>query len=81
VLPLAVDIDWAALIKVVYYSLASSVGVTVVFSLAIVALTRSGDRRRADHSAAAAAYGVLGASAMAVCAAVIVFGIIVMTTK
>ena len=74
-------IDWAALVNVLWASLLGGVGVTGVFSLALLGATRAGDLRRDGRVAAATAYAVLTAVAGAVVLAALVFGVIVMTSK
>ena len=74
-------IDWAALLNVLWASLLGGVGVTGVFSLALLGATRAGDLRRDGRVAAATAYAVLTAVAGAAVLAALVFGVIVMTAK
>ena len=74
-------IDWAALLNVLWASLLGGVGVTGVFSLALLGATRAGDLRRDGRVAAATAYVVLSAVAGAAVVAALVFGVIVMTAK
>jgi hypothetical protein len=80
--PLASTIvDWATLGKVALASLASGVGVTVAFSLAIVGAARFADMRRDGRAIEAGAYAVLLAVAIAAVAGAIVLGIVVMAKK
>jgi hypothetical protein len=78
---IATVIDWAALRDVVVASLAAGVGVTVAFSLAILGLTRLADMRRDGRVVEAWAYAGLATVGLAVCAAAVVFGILLMTSK
>jgi hypothetical protein len=69
------------LLEVVWTSLAAGIGVCAVFSLAIVGFARAIDLRREGQAAAASAYVVLMVVALATVMAVVVFGVIVMTSK
>ena len=74
-------IDWAALLNVLWASLLGGVGVTGIFSLALLGATRAGDLRRDGRVAAATAYAVLTAVAGVMVLAALVFGVVVMTSK
>lgn len=74
-------IDWAALLNVVWTSMVGGIGVTAMFSLALLGATRAVDLRRDGRVAAAAAYGLLMALAAAVVVAAVAFGVVVMTSK
>ena len=74
-------IDWAALLNVLWASLLGGVGVTGVFSLAMLGAARAGDLRRDGRVAAATAYAVLTAVAGVVVLVALVFGVVVMTSK
>lgn len=69
------------LIEVVWTSLAAGIGVCAVFSLAIVGFARALDMRREGQAVAASAYLVLMVVAFLAVMAVVVFGVIVMTSK
>jgi len=74
-------IDWETLGKVALASLLAGVGVTLAFSLAIVGATRMAEMRRNGRGIEAGAYATLMIVALAVSAAAVAFGVIVMTTK
>jgi prepilin signal peptidase PulO-like enzyme (type II secretory pathway) len=74
-------VDWGTLGEVVVASLVAGVGVTLFYSLAILGATRFADRRRAHKGGEAAGWALLGTLGLLACAAAVVFGIIVMTTK
>jgi hypothetical protein len=74
-------VDWAALGKVVLYSAAAGVGVSLCFALAVAGATRFADMRRDSRSAGAALYGLLAAAGLAATVAAIVLAIVVMTQK
>jgi hypothetical protein len=76
---LAALVDTNALLKVVIYSLVAAVGVTAVFSVGIVGLTRFDERRRAGG--AAVGYALLSLLSALIVAAVVVEAIIVMSKK
>ena len=74
-------IDWETLGKVALASVLAGVGVTLAFSLAIVGATRMAEMRRDGRGIEAGAYATLMIVALAVSAAAVAFGVIVMTTK
>jgi cytochrome c biogenesis protein CcdA len=78
---LATVVDWDALLKVVLFSLAGTVGVTAVFSLGIAGATGFAESRRDGRQGAAVGFGLLAVIAMGICVAAVVFGIVVMTSK
>ena len=78
---LASIVDWETLGKVAIASLLASVGVTLAFSLAIVGATRMVEMRRGGRGVEATVYGGLMILGLAVSAAAVAFGVIVMTTK
>lgn len=69
------------LLEVVWTSLAAGIGVCAVFSLAIVGFARAIDMRREGQAVAASAYTVLMVVAFLAVMAVVIFGVIVMTSK
>ena len=73
-------VDWAALGKVVAFSLAGGVGVTLAFSLAIAGAVRSIDMSRNERPLEATLYAALGLVGLIVSLAALVAGIIVMTS-
>ena len=74
-------VDWAALGKVVVASLISGVGIMLFFSFAIVGATRFSEMRRDQRMLGATIYGAIALVGLAVTAAGIVVGIVVMTHK
>lgn len=74
-------VDWDALLEVVWSSLLGGIGVTAAFALAILGASRAVVHSREGQAAAAGAYGVLMAIALAAVVAAVVFGIVVMTQK
>lgn len=74
-------VDWATLGKVMVAGLASGVVVAFGFSCAILGAVRSAEMRRAGRALEASGFVVIGLLGAAVCAALIVGGIIVMTSK
>ncbi len=79
--PLASIVDWGALGQVVLASLVGGIGVTVLVSLAIAGAARSIDARRDGSSVAATVLGLAAGLAVAACAAAVVGGILLMTSK
>jgi hypothetical protein len=78
---LATVVDTKALWQSVVAAAAAGVGVTFVFSLAVLGSVRLTEMAREGRTGAAIALGVVTAVALAACAAAIVIGIIVMTQK
>ena len=78
---LATVVDTGALLKTVAVAFIAGVGVTLIFSLAILGATRFAELNRDDRPVAAASFGALAVIALAAAAAAVTIGIIVMTTK
>jgi hypothetical protein len=78
---LATIVDTQALLKTIVASAVAGVGVTLIFSLAILGAARFADLNRDGRPAAAVAFGVLAVVALAAAAAAVTIGIIVMTRK
>jgi hypothetical protein len=78
---LATIVDTQALLKTVLYSAIAGVGVTLIFSLAILGGTRFAELSRDGRPAQAAAFGALALVALAAAAAAVTIGIIVMSRK
>ena len=74
-------VDWGALGKVVLASLISGVGIMLFFSFAIVGATRFTEMRRDQRVLGATIYGAIALLGVAVTAAAVVAGIVVMTHK
>jgi hypothetical protein len=77
----AAIVDTHLLLRVLLTALAASLGVAVVFSVAVFGITRYSDLRREQRTAGAAGYAVLGAAGLALTAAVIVYGLILLARK
>jgi hypothetical protein len=77
----ATIVDTKALLDTVAGSLIAGVGVTAAFSFAILGAALFGEARRDGRTVAAVGAGGLAVVALAGCAAAIVFGIVVMTSK
>ncbi|MEK6272538.1 MAG: hypothetical protein AABM42_07815 [Actinomycetota bacterium] len=78
---LATVVDTGALLKTVAAAFVAGVGVTLVFSLAILGAARFADLSRDGRRFAAASFGALAIVALAAAAAAVTIGIIVMTRK
>jgi hypothetical protein len=78
---LATVVDTNALLKTVVAAFVAGVGVTLIFSLAILGAARFVDLNRDGRQAAAVAFGALTVVALAAAAALVTIGIIVMTRK
>jgi hypothetical protein len=77
----ATVVDVGALWQAVWHAAVSGLFVTVVFSLAVLGTTRSGELRRVGRPGAGVAYAVLAALGAAGTVAAIAYGIILITTK
>jgi hypothetical protein len=78
---MATIVDTTALLRTVLAALASGIGVTLIFSVALLGAVRSLDYGREGRSMAAATMGALAALALLAVAAAVTIGIIVMTNK
>jgi hypothetical protein len=78
---LATIVDTAALLRTVAAAFVAGVGVTLIFSLAILGATRFAELNRDERPVAAVAFGALAIAALAAAAAVVTIGIIVMASK
>lgn len=79
--PLAEVVSGHDLLQVVWSSILAGIGVTAAYAFAILGGARALDLTRSGRSAEAAVFGVLCALALAVVAAAVVYGIVIMTTK
>jgi hypothetical protein len=71
-------VEWGDLGATVAASFIAAVGITAAFAIAILGAAQFSERRRQGDVVAAAGAAVLAAAGLAVCAAGIVFGLIVM---
>lgn len=78
---LATVIEFDALWQAVWHAALAGIGVTLVYSFAVLGVTRSSDMRRAGHGVAASAYAVLALASVAATIGAIVYGIVLITTK
>ena len=74
-------IDVNVLWKLVAYSLAGGIGVTLTFSIAIYGAIRFVDLRRDGHPVFAGAYGALAGVALAAVAAAVVWAVSILAEK
>ena len=79
--PLAEVVSGHDLLQVVWASLLAGIGVTCAYAFAILGGARAVDLTRSGRSAEAVVFGVLCALALAVVAAAVVYGIVIMTQK
>ena len=77
----ATIVDTEALLKTIGAAFAAGVGVTLVFSLAILGAARFAELSRDGRPLAAASFGALAVVALAAAAVTVTIGIIVMTEK
>lgn len=78
---LATIVDTQALWETVVAALIAGVGITVIFSLAILGFARLGEANRAGHSVEALVFGVLAAVGLLATGVAVAVALIVMTTK
>jgi hypothetical protein len=77
----ATIVDWSDLLQTIGASIVAGVGITVAFSVVIWGTARFADLRREGRTAEAGLPLTVSGLALAVVAAGVVFGIVVMTTK
>ncbi|HYH59292.1 MAG TPA: hypothetical protein VD790_08755 [Thermoleophilaceae bacterium] len=81
-LPLADSIvEWDLVFQVIYSALGAGVAVTIAVSFAILGAGRAADARRDGDTLDAIIFSGLFVLGLAACAAAVVFGIVVMTSK
>jgi hypothetical protein len=78
---IATLVEGKELLETVVFSAVAGIGVTLVFSLAIWGVAQFADLNRNERPLAAGAAALVAALALLATAAVVVFGIIVMTSK
>lgn len=69
------------LLRMFYSSLVAGVGVSIVFSVAVLGAVRSADMRRSGRTTAATAYAALATCGVVISAAVVVYGLILVGHK
>jgi hypothetical protein len=74
-------VETGTLAKVVLYSLVAGVGIAVLFGTGIASAGSLLDALRQHRTAAGAAWGVLTVACLVIILAMIVFGIVVMSSK
>jgi hypothetical protein len=79
-LPLAV-VDWDALLQVIWVSLATGIGVTAAFAIALYGATRAVDLSRDGRAAEAGLFAVVAIASLLAVGGAVVFGIVAMTDK
>lgn len=78
---MAAIVDTNALWQTVVAAFVSGVGITLVFSIAILGIARFVELGRDGRTAAATAFGLVAALALAACLGAVVLGVVVMTQK
>jgi hypothetical protein len=78
---LATLVDTGALLRTIAAAFIAGVGVTLIYSLAILGATRFAEMNRDGRPVAAASFGALAIVAVAAAAAAVTIGIIVMSKK
>jgi hypothetical protein len=74
-------INWNAAWQAIWTAAVAGVGVTIVFSLAVLGATRTADMRREERPAQAAFYGFVAIAAVAGTLGAVVYAITLITTK
>ncbi len=81
-LPIADPIvEWDLVFQVIWAALGAGVAVTIAVSFAILGATRAADARRDGDTLDTIIYSTLFVLGLAACAAALVLGIVVMTSK
>jgi hypothetical protein len=81
-LPIADDVvEWDLILQVIYTSLSAGIAVTIAVSFAILGATRAADARRDGDTLDAIIFSAIFVLGLAACAAAVVLGIVVMTSK
>ncbi len=80
-LPIAEVVEWDLVLQVIYAALGAGVAVTIAVSFAILGATRAADARRDGDTLDTIIFSALFVLGMAACAAAVVLGIVVMTSK
>ena len=81
-LPIADDIvEWDLVLQVIWAALGTGVAVTIAVSFAILGATRAADARRDGDTLDTIIFSALFVLGLAACAAAVVLGIVVMTSK
>lgn len=81
-LPIAEPVvEWDLIWQVIWSAAAAGLGVTIAMSFAILGASRAADAQRNGDTAKAVLYSGIFVLGFAACAAAVVLGIIVMTTK
>lgn len=78
---MAVVVETKELIETVIASLVAGVGITVVFSVGIWGAARTADLSRAERPLAAGATAALAVLAGVITGAMVIFGIVIMSSK
>lgn len=78
---LATIVDTHALLSTIAASFIAGVGVTLIFSVAILGASRFADLSRDGRHAAAIAFGLVGLIALLAAGTAVTLGILVMTQK
>ena len=80
-LPIAEVVEWDLVLQVIWAALAAGVAVTIAVSFAILGATRAADARRDGDTVDTIIYSTIFVLGLAACAAAVVLGIVVMTSK
>jgi hypothetical protein len=74
-------VDTHALRQLIFVSLISGVGVCVIYAVAVVAIARSNEHRKANRPGLAVIHGAVATIAVGACSWAIFTGITIMTHK
>jgi hypothetical protein len=80
-LPIAEVVEWDLVLQVIWAALSAGVAVTIAVSFAILGLTRAQDARRDGDTLDTIIFSTIFVLGLAACAAAVVLGIVVMTSK
>ena len=74
-------VELGQIVEVIWVSLLAGVGITAVFSFAVLGTGRYAEARRARQTGTALAYGVLAVLSLVAFAGVVAFGVQIMLSK
>ena len=77
----AAAIEWSKLFQVIWVSLLAGIGITTLFSFAILGTTRASEARRAGSGGSSAGYALMALVGFAGLAGAVIFGIAIIVDK
>ncbi len=78
---MATVVDIGALWEAIWTAAVAGIGTSIVFALVVLGATRSADHRREGHRQTALAFALMAAAALAGTVGLIVYAIVLITSK